>query len=247
MILATLLWATSIPAGKLGIAVLPVSEVLVFRFGLGALVLWIFLAFTRRHFTFYAASRAFGYGFMAPALATMMAYWALYLTSAVHVVIINSMMPLLSALFAWRLLRERTSLPVLIGAVLAVIGVLVLATVKPPGQDASIWGDLMVVGCNILACLAMVGLRHLSQTHSDILSITAWQLSGATVCSLLVMIFIESWADPRGWTAVEDTDTWILIFYLSVFLTALPFGLNNYALRGLTAFPLGCKVQTPRS
>lgn len=233
---ATLMWASSFAAGRLAVATMPASEILMFRFAIGAGLLWLAAALLRRTLPSWPIAReAFWIGFLGSGLATIFVYWGLILTTAVNAAVITSWMPLVSSLLARWLLKERVSRWVLIGSAVALCGVLILVSDDQIAGAGSIWGDLLCATSLVIACFAQIRLRRIGLKFDNVLPITAWQLTGGAVCMALIMIGFESWFDERGWIAVPGTDAWLLIAYLAIFVGASAFALNNYALRHLTA------------
>ena len=233
---ATLMWASSFAAGRMAVATMPASEILMLRFAIGAGVLWLAVVILRKGFPTWQLSReAFWIGFLGSGLATIFVYWALLLTTAVNAAVITSWMPLVSSLLAWRLLQERIARTVLIGSAIAFGGVLILVSDDAVAGSGSIWGDLLCAASLVIACFAQIRLRRIGLKYNNTLAITAWQLTGGAVCMAIIMVFFESWLDERGWMAVPGINAWVLIGYLAIVVGASAFALNNYALRHLTA------------
>ena len=215
---------------------MPPSEILMFRFAIGAVLLWLLVVLLRRTVPPWTLGReAFWIGFLGSGMATIFVYWGLVLTTAVNAAVITSWMPLVSSLLAWRLLRETVSRWVLIGSAFAFLGILVLVSDDAEVGGGSIWGDLLCASSLVIACYAQIRLRRIGIRFENALAITAWQMTGGAVCMALIMICFESWFDERGWMAVPGLDAWLLIGYLAVFVGAAAFTLNNFALRHLTA------------
>ena len=230
------MWASSFAAGRMAVATMPASEILMLRFAIGAALLWLAVFLIRRSLpTFQIAREAFWIGFLGSGLATIFVYWGLILTTAVNAAVITSWMPLVSSILAWRLLKERISHWVLIGSGFAFCGVLLLVSDDRATGSGSIWDDLLCVTSLVVACFAQIRLRRIGLKFGNTLAITAWQLTGGAVCMALIMVFFESWFDERGWMAVPGLDAWLLIAYLAIFVGAAAFALNNFALRHLTA------------
>ena len=235
ILLAMIFWATSIPAGKAAVAAMPASEILIIRFGLGAVILWLALLALRRTAGAAVIARpALAIGTLAPAAATLLTYWGLLNTSAVHGVVVMGGAPIATSLLAWWVLRERISPWVLGGTAIASVGLSILIA-NDDSVGATLWGDALCLLAVIIAAFSQTKQRHLGLSHANAIAITAWQMIGATIVCLFVMVFFESWLDERGWIAVPSADIWLLILYLAAFVTAIPFTLANYTLRRLPA------------
>jgi len=235
ILVAVLLWATSVPAGKAAVSAMPASEILIFRFGLGGLLLWLTLLLLRRRAEIFAIGRrAFWIGLSAPAAATLTAYWGLLHTSAVHAVLITAGAPVTTSLLAWWLLAEKPTRWVVAGTAVAAAGILLLVS-DDDAVGASLWGDFLCFLSVLFAGYAQVSQRRLGLQYGNAIAATAWQMTSGTIACLIVMIGFESWLDERGWMAVPSTGVWLLILYLAVFVTALPFALANYTLSRMPA------------
>jgi drug/metabolite transporter (DMT)-like permease len=235
ILIAILLWATSVPAGKLAVQAMPVSEILIFRFGLAGLLLWLALALLRRTAGIRAVGwPAFWLGLLVPAAATLTAYWSFLHTSAVHAVVITAGAPVTTSLIAWWLLNERPTVWVTAGTALAALGIGLLVS-DDSAVGSSLWGDFLCFLSVLFAGFAQVGNRRLGLRYGNTIAITAWQMLSATLACFAIMAGFESWLDQRGWMAVPSPDTWLLILYLAVFVTALPFALANFTLSRMPA------------
>ncbi len=235
ILIATLLWATSIPAGKAAVQAMPASEILIFRFGLGGILLWLALVLVKRTAEVRAMGRrAFWIGLSAPAAATLVTYWGLLHTSAVHAVVITAGAPVTTSLIAWWLLKERPSAWIAAGTAIAAAGIALWVS-DDAVAGASLWGDFLCLLSLLFAGFAQVNNRRLGLRYGNAIAVTAWQMTSSALACLVVMVGFESWLDERGWIAVPSLDTWLLILYLAVFVTAIPFALANFTLSRMPA------------
>ncbi|MSP52411.1 MAG: hypothetical protein EXQ91_08505 [Alphaproteobacteria bacterium] len=219
-------------SAKSALDVMPATDFLVFRYVLAISMLAIpFLL--RRHFRRPGPHerRAFVIGLFDPGAATLLVFFALYYTTAVNAIVIASWLPLLSTIGAWWLIGEKPALPVLAGALLGLLGVVVLVS-DDAASGGSIAGDLMCVACQVILAGSVALMRRINQEVGDPLRVATWQVAGGTL-TVIVVSLIDAWINGRVWLAAPPLDGWFLIVYLAVFLTAGAFWLYNFALRYL--------------
>ena len=239
MFVAMVLGASSFPAGKAAVAAMPASEILFIRFALAALILWcVFVALRRAAGTRRFVAPAFLIGLVEPGLATNVVYWGLLFTTAVHATVIFALTPLVTSVMGRLLLKEAISPAVIVGALVALAGTVLLVS-DDPGRAGSLIGDLLCGLGLVLISSTQVAIRHIVRTHADPLIVTTNQLTGATVASLVIMVAFESWIGGVGWVAVPSGEIWLLIGYLSVIVSAALFFLNAYALSHIPVGQVG--------
>ena len=123
----------------------------------------------------------------------------------------------LTPIFAWFLLRERIASKVLLGVILATIG-LGLITLSGLGFDA---GTISLLACAILFALHIVGLGRWSPGR-DTYALTVVQLATvALVCWVGALV--------DGYQAPPDGDVWNAILFCAVFATAIAFFVQTWA------------------
>lgn len=236
ILLATVLWASSFATGKMAILAMTASQLLVMRFGLGALILIAVVLLTRQRGGPAAVNRqAFFAGILAPGAATLLAYWGMLHTTSINAVVIFSWMPLVTSLCAWWLISEKPSRKVLIGSAVALSGTLLLISDDLSSGSSSVFGDFLCFLNLITVGFGQTFLRRIARDHGNAMSVTIWQLLGAGAACLFVLVFFESWLDTRGLMEVPSVEVWLLILYLAVFVSAGTFALNNYGLRYIAA------------
>ena len=236
ILLATVFWASSFATGKMAILAMTASQLLVMRFGLGALILFAVIRLTRqRSWPAKINRQAFFSGMLAPGAATLLAYWGMLHTTSINAVVIFSWMPLVTSLCAWWLISEKPSRNVLIGSVIALTGTLFLVSDDLVAGSSSLFGDFLCFLNLITVGFGQTFLRRIARDHGNAMSVTLWQLLGAGSICLFVLVFFESWLDTRGLMEVPSAEVWLLILYLAVFVSAGTFALNNYGLRYISA------------
>ena len=235
LLLATLLWSSSSAVGKIGIQAMPAGEILALRFWIGTAVIAsvILLLHGRLPRIDRIALWAFLASIFSPGLATLVTYWALLHTTALHAIVVFACAPVTTAVVARTIIKEPLSGSVLIGAGIRFGGILVLVSNQPVEGIASWFGDLLCVAGLLISSLVMTLLLPIARDFSDPLTLTVWQLAGGGNLCFLSMALFESWLDSRGWVAVGGMSVWLLVIYLSIFVSAATYFLYNYGLRHL--------------
>jgi drug/metabolite transporter (DMT)-like permease len=232
LVSAVSLWATVYVAAKSAMEVIPVADLVAFRFTLGAAVLWAFLFAAGERPTLRGIGwRAFAIGVIEPGAAAMLTFWGLKLTSAVSATVIFATIPVVSAAMSRVFLRERTPPIVLAASVLALVGTVLLVADDAGAFDTSLAGDLLVLGTLVFIAACQLGQRRLATHHGKPVIVTAWQLSGAAAAGFAVAPFA---APPEGafaWVATAPWQAWATLAYIGVMVSAVTFGIYNYALR----------------
>jgi drug/metabolite transporter (DMT)-like permease len=123
----------------------------------------------------------------------------------------------LTPVLGWLLLRERIGSKVLLGVILATIG-LGLITVSGLGFDV---GTISLLACALLFALHIVGLGRWSP-GADTYALTVVQL--ATVA---VVCWIGALGD--GFQGPPDLDVWGAVIFCAVFATAIAFFVQTWA------------------
>lgn len=234
MLIAMAFGASSFTAGKAAVAELPASEVLAARFVIGALILWLVLiALRQRLKPDRYDGRAFVVGLFEPGLGSVLAFWGLTLTTAVHATVLFAWSPLLQAVLARVILKERLMPEVVAGAVLALAGTVWLVSDRLDDTSGSLVGDAMCMVGLISMSIAQLALRRVAQARGRPIAAAAWQLTGSALAAFAAMALIEWPILGITWRASADADVWFVIVYLAIFVTAAVFALTNYALRHL--------------
>jgi len=127
----------------------------------------------------------------------------------------------LTPLFAWLLLRQKIASKVLLGVIIATIGLGVI-TLGGLGFDI---GTISLLACAILFALHIVGLGRWSPRR-DTYALTVVQLATVAVICWVGALFNPS--DP-GFQAPPDADVWNAVLFTAVFATAIAFFVQTWA------------------
>ena len=230
MVLGAFFWAASMVSAKLLIDLVPASEIAVVRFLIGATILWLVVIASRVPMRVHrVGSRFLILGMAQPGLVTMLTYWGLQYTSAIHGTVIFSLFPLIALLLGRAILKEPITRPVVAGAAIALTGT-VLLVADSGGGPASLLGDSLIAFSILLMGFGQLLLRRVAQRHDVPVVISAYQLAGGALGGFAAMAF-ESGPRSFDWIAIAAVDTWALLVFLGVFVSAGGFFLYNAALR----------------
>ncbi len=127
----------------------------------------------------------------------------------------------LTPVFAWLLLRQKIASKVLLGVIIATIGLGVI-TLGGLGFDV---GTISLLACAILFALHIVGLGRWSPGR-DTYALTVVQLATVAVICWIGALFNPS--DP-GFQAPPDADVWNAVLFTAIFATAIAFFVQTWA------------------
>ena len=232
IVFSACLWATTFVVVKVAMVVVPVAELVAVRFGIGALVLWAVVLATLPRLSFMRIGwRAFVTGLFEPGLISVMLFWGLLWTTAIHATVIFSLMPLLASLFGRIFLAERIAAPVIVGSVVAIAGTALLVADASAESGASLFGDIVVMLSVVLMTGGQVVLRRVALDYGQPLVVTAFLLTGAAASGLVVAAVSGSAPGVFAWMVDARSEVWAALIYLAVLVSAVTFLLYNYALR----------------
>jgi drug/metabolite transporter (DMT)-like permease len=124
-------------------------------------------------------------------------------------------------LFAWLLLRQKIASKVLLGVIIATVGLGVI-TLGGLGFDI---GTISLLACAILFALHIVGLGRWSPGR-DTYALTVVQLGTVAVICWVGALFNPS--DP-GYQSPPDADVWNAVLFTAIFATAIAFFVQTWA------------------
>ena len=237
IIVAVVFWASVFIASKPAVEVMPVSEVALLRFGIGAVLLWIPMLLLRQLVAFrWIGAWALVIG-AVDGLSVVIIYAGLQITSALNATVIYALFPLVLSLFGRAFLGEAITRAVSVGSVLALGGTVLLVSDDDPGESFYL-GDLMVIAGFLMNCGTQTALRYLNRGHDRVMGVAAYQLLGMALIAAVFLFGVPSERAAMIWSGVP-LEVWILVIYLAVSLGALGFYLYNYALRHLPVARVG--------
>ena len=232
MLLASMLFASSNIGNKIAVADLAVAEVVSGRFLFAAAVLWAMVLLTRQPVVWKEARRPLLMGLLDPGLVSLLIVSGLQYTSAVNVAVFWALMPLFTPIAARLVLGEKINNLVILGALVAVTGAIILAMANKNAGEGNLTGDFLAI-CGVLCAVgtALLG-RRVAQTQGRPTVTTAWQMTMALGVAGSVLMVLEQ---PGETVARLQEGPILLLAYLGMIALAGSFFLMNYALRHLPA------------
>jgi DNA polymerase III epsilon subunit family exonuclease len=228
MLLAAMLWSSSIIGSKLAVQEMAITEVVAGRFLFAAAMMWGVVLLTRQPVRLGQARRPLLMGMLDPGLVSLFLVWGLHHTSAVNVGMFWALMPVVMPLAARLILAEAVNLVVVIGAAVAFCGAMILMLTNQASGDGDLFGDMLAITGVMCGVASALLARRVAQQQGNALVTTAWQMTMALAIGFLALVLLE-----QSTTALETVDSGLLVLmvYLGMIATAGPFFLLNYALR----------------
>lgn len=223
LLAATLLWGGSFIAMK--IAMRGFSPLLVV-FGRMAIASVVFAALWRRLGGFRAAKGDWPallfMGFCEPCCYFVFEAWALTQTQASQAAMVTSMLPVLTAVTAAWVLKERLEAKGLTGSALAVIGVVVMSLTGEASEQAPhpVLGNFLEFLAMCCAVGYIVTAKRLAARHKP-LFLTAVQSFTGMVFFAPVLFFVPLPATIQAGPALS-------VVFLGLGVTFVAYGLYNY-------------------
>ena len=225
---AVALWGTSFAVTKAAYATFPPMTVMWLRMLVALIVFLPFLPRVTR-----PVYRAGDWKPLAlSALLLPCAYYtlegfAITFTTSSQAGVISAVMPLIVAISAWAILRERTTWRAAVAIVASILGVVILsvAGVEQVAAPNPLLGNLLELSAMVAAAGATIAIKHLSSYYDP------WLLTGlqmAVGCIFFAPLSLAS--GPVEWAAVP-VQGWLSVFYLGAGCGLAAFGLYNSALR----------------
>ncbi|WP_026362508.1 DMT family transporter [Geopsychrobacter electrodiphilus] len=232
LILAMLLWASSFVALKIAFLSYHPMQVIFGRMLVASLC---FLPFVPSFFRIKWHLRDLRYlllmALFEPCLYFLFEAEALQNTSASQAGMITAMLPLLVAVAAWLLLKEKISHLTLVGFFIAICGAIILslAAVATTHSPAPLLGNLCELAAMVCAAGYTICLKHLSGRYSP-LFLTAVQ-------AMIGCIFFAFFLLPPdvGLPTHWEFGPGLAIIYLGTFITFGAYGLFNFGVSRIPA------------
>lgn len=231
LLLAMLLWGSSFIALKLAVNDLSPMIVIFMRMAIGAVAFLTVWPWLRHGFVYQAGDWKYllGMALFEPCLYFIFEAQALRYTSAGQAGMITAMLPLMVAVAAYFILKERSGWRQWLGFGIAVTGVIWMTLTGEDSEQApnALLGNFL----EFLAMVSAVGytllVKHLTRRYSAFL-LTALQ-------SFVGTLFFFPLALASPWPEQISLSTFGLLIYLGLIITLGAYGLYNYSLTHLKA------------
>ncbi len=196
LLLCVILWGWSFVATKICLDYLTPVELIGLRFFIGLPVMYAIARAKKLRFDFnHHEKKSIALGSLILAVHFLLQVTGLQYTSATNTGWIISITPLVMAVLAFVLLKERIGRNTVFGIVVATVGILLLVSRGKLGNInwLSSVGDWLVLASAHTWALYTVAIRNVSRTQNP-LSVTFWVMVPAGVLVLGYMIFTSDWS-----------------------------------------------------
>ncbi len=225
LLLATFLWGSSFIALKFAIDLYHPAVVIFLRMLTTLAMSLVFWRYVKR-FSYQAGDWKYlvGMSLAEPCLYFLFEGYALENTSAGQAGVIVSCLPLLVAVIAYFLLKERLSKVIVIGFTLCIGGSVILTMVSPDTSSAPnpLLGNSLEFIAMICAAFYTVCVKHLSARYSPMSLIALQGISGSVFFA--PFLFFIPLPEQMSLPGIGS------ILYLGIFVTLGGYGLYNYAI-----------------
>lgn len=234
LVLVMVIWGGNVVAIKLLVNAFTPITITALRLFTAALTVFFVLAVRRQRFRMTARQMAavFLVGLCNVVGHHYFLATGLTKTTASNAGIILGMAPLVTALFAAVLLRDRLRPAKVIGIILGFTGVVFIVTHSSAKIGAVSLGDLYILGAVLTQAISFIFIKKLAQTM-NVIALTAWMLLMGSV----VLFVIGWWAERGGIERLTEGNTSIWLVFLASAVVASGLGqmIYNRAIQRLGA------------
>jgi drug/metabolite transporter (DMT)-like permease len=251
MLAAVFLWSSATPGSKFALTEIGVAEFVVIRLSLATIALWliVFVTRTSAHLR-HVGWRPLVMGLLEPGLVTLLVSVGLTMTSPVSGSVFWGLTPLIVPILGRVVLGERIEIVVLVAAVIAFSGTLILVWGQRHHGGGSVLGDIFVAGGVLASAINALLSRRNALAGANPLVTSSWQLTSAC-CVTSLLLFVM----PGGARAIDaSAESIALLLYLGFVVSVGVYILSNYAVRhlpvgrmsllGCLTAPLGATLST---
>lgn len=225
LIIATFLWGSSFIALKYAIDFYDPALVIFLRM-FTTLISSLFLWHWVKRFKYQTGDWKYllSMSLAEPCLYFLFESYALQNTSASQGGVIVSCLPIIVAVLAFYLLKERLSRAIISGFTLCIAGSILLTLVSPASEHAPnpVLGNFLEFFAMVCAAYYSVSLKYLSARYGPLSLIALQGISGT--------LFFSPFLFFSTLPAVHNSNALLSILYLGTFVTLGGYGLYNYAL-----------------
>ena len=231
MLGAAFLWSSATPGSKFALNEIAVAEFVVIRLSLAATALWLIVLATRASARLtHVGWRPLVMGLMEPGLVTFLVSVGLTMTSPVSGSVFWGLTPLIVPILGRVVLGERIELVVLVAAVIAFSGTLILVWGQSHHGGGTLLGDIFVASGVLTSAVNALLSRRNAQAGANPLVTSSWQLTSAC-CVAALLLFVMPPGETR--TADAGIESIAVLLYLGLVVSVGVYILSNYAARHL--------------
>jgi drug/metabolite transporter (DMT)-like permease len=177
---------------KFALAEIAAGEFVFLRLVLAAVALWLLVFVTRTPASLRGVGwRPLAMGLLEPGLVTLLVATGLTMTSPVSASVSWSLMPLLMRVLGSFVLGEPLESIVVLGALLAFGGTMVLVWGQTHHGGGSVLGDLFVASGVLTSGISGLLARRNAQAGANPLATSSWQLTAACAVAAVLSFLLS--------------------------------------------------------
>jgi drug/metabolite transporter (DMT)-like permease len=230
-----LIWGSTWSAIPFQLGVVAVEVSVAYRFGLAAIVLYLYAVASGRQLRLPA--RAYPFVFVQGVLLFCINYFLVYygtayLTSGVVAVLFSSIL-VMNAIFERLFFGKRITARFWVAAVIGITGISLIFWSEISGvdfSDKSIYGGMLVLFSTLIASLGNMAAVVNTNKGLPVVAVNAHAMAFATVLASIIAAVLG-----REFDFLMRTDYVVSLIYLSVFGSAIAFGCYLALLRRIGA------------
>ena len=198
MLGAAFLWSSATPGSKFALNEIAVAEFVLIRLSLAAVALWLIVLATRASARLHHVGwRPLVMGLMEPGLVIFLVSVGLTMTSPVSGSVFWGLTPLIVPILGRVVLGERIEIVVLVAAVIAFSGTLILVWGQSHHGGGSLLGDIFVASGVLTSAVNALLSRRNAQAGANPLVTSSWQLTSAC-CVAALLLFVMPPGETRA-------------------------------------------------
>lgn len=227
LLIAMTLWGSSFVALKIAVTDMPPMIVVFLRMLVASMAFMVLAIWLRPRIQYQQGDWKYllGMAFFEPCLYFLFEAKALQYTSAGQAGMVTSLLPLMVAVAAFFIFKERNTAKQWLGFLIALSGVLWMSLSTQESDQASnaLLGNFLELMAMVTAVGYTLLVKHLVQRYNAFV-LTALQ-------SFMGAIFFLPWALMSQWPTQVELSTVAMIVYLGLVVTLGAYGLYNYSLQ----------------
>jgi drug/metabolite transporter (DMT)-like permease len=213
LILATILWGGNYICGRFLAAALPATLLNTIRWGISTLILWAILAINKKEFPIISKwKELLILGFFGVFAFSTLNYLGLRTLSASLAGMISAGIPIAILLFTPLFLKEKINLKSWIGALVSIVGVVILVQGKHVGSSH---GSIVGIVEILLSCLAWGLYTVLGKYYGKKMNPLTMTAGSAFYGTLLSALSCIGTVKPS--MIHMDGNAWFCVIYVSTF------------------------------
>ncbi|PIR20381.1 MAG: hypothetical protein COV45_06290 [Deltaproteobacteria bacterium CG11_big_fil_rev_8_21_14_0_20_47_16] len=230
LILLTLMqffWASSYTAMKLAMTEMPMGLVMILRYGIAGIILLVTSCIVTGRRSWRISTQDFMImllvGVLNFTLSPFLQLMSLKLTYATDTSVLVAFEPMITALLAVFILKERFSKRTLLSFIVATIGVLIMSDIKP-GQDnvgltSRLMGNFLFLASVFCEALYSITSRYTTQRTSPLRVIALMTIAGAVTNTIIY----SSTLTAENFSRIGSIG-WGSILFLAICCSVLGYG-----------------------